>query len=170
MVSEIVYQNCRIYGPYLRKDGRKHIIAIFPDKKRKTVSYPKYLVEVSLNRYLDINETVDHIDGNFENDNLSNLRVVDRVQHAREDAKRNSEQAFCCPVCKIKFVLSGNKISKAKSNRKKGNAGPFCSRRCAGIYGSDIQNGRKRKLNITEIKDKYTSLKKQSAFQEIEKM
>lgn len=170
MVSEIVYQNCKIYGPYFRKDGRKHIIAIFPDKKRKTVSYPKYLVEVNLNRYLDENETVDHIDGNFENNALLNLRVIDRAQHIREDVKRNASQIFRCPICKIDFALSGSEISNAKENRRKNKAGPFCSRRCVGVYGSDVQNNKRKKLDVVKIKNKYTSLKKQSAFQEIEKM
>lgn len=65
----IPYTNCQIYGPYNRKDGRS---VIFP---RKSVSYPKYLKELELGRYLNDNETVDHNDQDFYNDTLSNLIV-----------------------------------------------------------------------------------------------
>ena len=42
-------------------------------EKRITLSYPKYLIEVHLDRYLEKEETVDHIDGNFLNNVISNL-------------------------------------------------------------------------------------------------
>jgi len=55
----MVYQNCKLYGPYISKqDGRKRLVVVFPDRKRKTLSYPKYLVEKYLNRYLGDKETV----------------------------------------------------------------------------------------------------------------
>ena len=42
----MIYENCKIYGPYFNKvDNRQNIIIVFPDKTRKTISYAKYLME-----------------------------------------------------------------------------------------------------------------------------
>lgn len=83
----------KVYGPYLRKDGT-----------RQTISYPKYLVEEALNRKLTENETVDHIDGNFNNNDLSNLRIINRNEHCFEDhVFRNKETEFTCVYCGKKF-------------------------------------------------------------------
>jgi len=46
----------KVYGPYTRKDGRQHVI-LYENGTRKTVSYPKYLLETKLGRPLDSNET-----------------------------------------------------------------------------------------------------------------
>ena len=55
-----------ICGPYLRKDGRKQITLI-GNNKRKTISYPKALVEAHLGGRLSNDETVDHKDRNKQN-------------------------------------------------------------------------------------------------------
>lgn len=130
----------KVYGPYTRKDGRKHVILI-DNKKRRTVSYPRYLMEQKLGRTLTDDETVDHIDGDFTNDDPSNLRVISRKINALIGAKRLKSQTFACPMCGTKFTKSGRALSDAITNAKRGKAGPFCSRRCQGRYGTDIQNG-----------------------------
>lgn len=154
-----MYENCKIYGPYKRKDGRKHVIVVFPNKQKITVSYPKFLIENKFKRYLKPNETVDHIDGNFENNNYNNLRILDRSKHTSEDVKRYKIKKFICPECKKQFSLSGHKLSDAIHNRRKGKSGPFCSRNCAGKYGAKIQNGKTKKLKITLIIPEFTSIK-----------
>lgn len=136
----MVYHQCKIYGPYTRKDGRQHIIVVYPDGCKKTVSYPKYFVEMELGRYLGDNETVDHIDGDVTNNSLPNLQVLPRSVHAAKDARRLCEQSFVCPLCGSEFSLSGRRLSDAITNRKRGKAGPFCSRRCVGKYGKLVQD------------------------------
>jgi len=73
----------QIFGPYKRKsDGRQIVIVVEPNGRRRTVSYPKWLMEQHLGRKLDPNEeTVDHIDSNFDNNNLDNLRIMPRKNH-----------------------------------------------------------------------------------------
>lgn len=129
----------KVYGPYTRKeDNRKHVIIVFEDGSRRTVSYPKFLMEQHLGRQLDPDlETVDHIDRDVTNDVISNLRVIDRVTHVKEDAKRREEQLEACVWCDNIFALSKNQVN----NRAKKLAGPFCSRSCSGKYGADVQNG-----------------------------
>ena len=45
------------------------------------------------------------------------------------------------------------------ANRKIINAGPFCSRRCTGIYGSGVQNGNE-KLKRNKIEVVYLNMHK----------
>lgn len=47
----------KIYGPYLRKDGRQHLV-IVEDNKKYTISYPKWLMENHLKRKLDLRVTL----------------------------------------------------------------------------------------------------------------
>ena len=106
----MIYEDTRVYGPYERLDGRSHVIIIFKDGKRKTVSYPKYLKEIELDRYLKENETVDHIDGNFKNNDLSNLQVLDRSTHVSLDNKRAIDAIVSCVYCLKEFIIKGSKI------------------------------------------------------------
>lgn len=144
----------KVYGPYLRKDGRKHVIIIYDNGQRRTVSYPKYIMEEYLDRELDPDlETVDHIDRNIENNNISNLRIIERKKHASEDAERVKRLTFICPMCKKEFTPED--ISKVITERKRNKAGPFCSKSCAGKYGAYIQYGYIKPFKIKTIKPEY---------------
>lgn len=143
-------------GPYLRPDGRKHLIVITANGKKTTLSYPKYLMEVKLQRYLSKDETVDHINRDKTDDRIDNLRVIDRKQHAIEDARRLAVQQFVCPYCKAPFELQNEKLRNAIGNGQKGKTGPFCSKRCAGKYGAAVQQGQMLKLPANSVKPTYT--------------
>ena len=64
----------KVYGPYKAKDSRLRVVLAFKDGSKKTVSYPKYIMEIHLGRYLTIDETVDHIDCDPLNNDLTNTR------------------------------------------------------------------------------------------------
>ena len=129
--------NFKIFGPYRRGDGRQIVIVIDHKGKRRTISYPKWLMELQLGRPLDPDlETVDHIDSNFENNDLKNLRIMPRHEHSREDTRRVKPVKFNCAWCDKEFERSPRLIrDKAKHNK----AGPFCSRQCAGAYSRMLQ-------------------------------
>lgn len=134
-----MYSNCKLYGPYTRKDGRQHIICVnLISKSRKTISYPKYIMEIHLGRYLNEDETVDHIDRNYSNNELTNLRVIARTQHSSEDSIRNENVTVHCAFCGKEFEIIGSKISQ-RNRLDKGNTGYFCSKRCSGLYGKQVQ-------------------------------
>lgn len=123
----------RVYGPYIRKkDGRKHVI-LYNDGKRRTMSYPKWLMQQHLGRELLPNETVHHIDEDFTNDSLDNLQVLTRLDHMQLHIKEKELYEFTCPVCNIPAVKSAAQV---RHNRKLGKAGPFCSRACAGTWST----------------------------------
>lgn len=137
-----VYEGWKVYGPYTRKDGRKHVCLtrkMGDATERKTVSYPKFLLEIDLNRYLTEDETVDHLDRNFTNDNLGNLEVRQRSSHSSIDAKRVKSMQFICECCGCEFHAEGKKLNDIANNRAKGCKGPFCSKKCAGVAAHDIE-------------------------------
>jgi hypothetical protein len=150
-----------ILGPYTRKkDNRKHIIlnnSKLPNgtkNKTKTISYPKAILESNIGRKLLKNETVDHRDRNILNDNIENLLIIDRSIHASLDVTRVNVDAVYCPECNSLFIPTVNQ------RNLKNRAGPFCSKRCSGIYGAKIQNNIQNKISRTEIIKTYYKLVK----------
>lgn len=127
----------KVHGPYKREDGRQIVVIVENNGTRRTVSYPKWLMEMQVGRRLDPNlETVDHIDSNFDNNDISNLRIVPRDQHSADDTRRVKPVKFTCAWCNNEFERSPRLIrDKAKKNK----AGPFCSRKCAGKYSRMLQ-------------------------------
>jgi hypothetical protein len=110
----MVYDNYKIYGPYIsKKDNRLRIIAVKPNGKKITISYPKYLMEKHFNRYLNNNETVDHIDSNYQNNEISNLRILNLSEHIKTDVRRLKQQSFMCLMCENKFHLDGKRLCDA---------------------------------------------------------
>jgi len=146
-----------VHGPYEGKDGRLRVMVEDANGYRSVISYPKYLMEQHLGRELKPNETIHHKDHNPLNNSIDNLEVIDRAEHARLHAVKKKDMSFLCPICSTKFALSGRKLHDAIQNRKKGKAGPFCSRSCAGKYGALLQQGKIKPLEVKQITPQYTS-------------
>lgn len=127
----------KVYGPYTRKDGRQHVI-LYENGKRKTISYPKYLLEQHLGRSLLEHETCDHIDGDFTNNSLENLQVLSRSENAAKNmALKPAEQIYCvCPECNKSFYKNMREVRRNQIAKNK--AGPFCSKSCSGKYGQRL--------------------------------
>ena len=121
----------KIYGPYTRKDGRKHVVIIHDDGRRQTKSYPRLLMEQYLGRELTKEETVDHINNDFTDDRIENLQLLSLVENASKAmiGRESKTYSFNCPCCGKESV---KRLSDVLHNRNKGKSGPFCSRQCAG--------------------------------------
>lgn len=126
-----------IYGPYTRMDGRMVVIYRLPNKTCRTVSYPKYLLHLNGVKF-GPTDTVDHIDGNPENNQLSNLRVLPLALNASLGSPRVQQVEIVCAWCGIKAMKSARNLH---GNAIKGRAGPFCGRRCAGKYSRMVHLG-----------------------------
>ena len=133
----------KVTGPYPRKDGRKHVVlnnsklSKGDPNKLRTLSWPKALVEVREGRLLLDNETVDHKDEDFTNDNLSNLQILTRPANILKSFEANPERGeefsrHICPQCNSGFIALARQVRG--NNIAKGKAGPFCSRSCAGKH------------------------------------
>ncbi len=107
----------------------------------KTVSYPKYLMEVHVGRLLEEDEIVHHIDRDFTNDDINNLEIKPRKDHAREHAIKYPETIeIDCLYCSLAITLTRKQQRQLASNTKnEGTAGPFCSPKCSGKYGTKVQ-------------------------------
>jgi len=139
----------KVFGPYLNggKEGRKFVIVIDEKGKRRSVSWPKYLVEQHLGRELGIDETIDHWDTDINNNDFSNLRIVPRSQHSADDTRRVKMLDLECAMCKKHFERSPRLV---RDKSKKGKVSQFCSRQCAGKYSRDVQLGKRDKLPVQE--------------------
>lgn len=124
----MIYENCRIDGPYIQPSGRATVNIHFANGRTTTTHYARYLMEIHLNRYLESWEEVDHKDDNFMNDSIENLQILTKKENNR---KRIRSQDFICPYCKKKFTIFGEKLSDALCKQNKGYRGPFCSKNCS---------------------------------------
>lgn len=128
--------NFKIYGPYTRPDSRKIVIVIDRNGVKRTVSYPKWIMECQIGRQLGPDDTIDHWDSNKNNDELSNLRIVPRSEHSADDTRRVKLVKFKCAWCGKEFERSPRLI---RDKSRKGKAGPFHNRSCAGKYSRMLQ-------------------------------
>lgn len=119
----------KIYGPYLRNDNRLHLVIKKEDGKLTSISYPKWIMEQHLERKLTSNETVDHIDNDPLNNDLSNLQILTREDNAKKAIKPAEYVELTCKYC-------GKSFSRRKSwetyLRNHNHDGPFCSKKCSG--------------------------------------
>lgn len=144
----------KVHGPYKRKDGRLHAI-LYNNKtfQRKTISWPKALVEIREGRKLSDDETVDHNDQDFTNNLSTNLIIRLRSKHIILDVIRLYRPEAPCVRCGKTIILTRDQIvTRAKS-------GPFCSKQCSGSHRADVQNGRGTIKRIA-IKRVYYTLKR----------
>lgn len=162
---ELVSSAEKVYGPYRRQDGRQIVIIKNDDGSSRTVSWPKHIMEKHLGRPLDPNsETVDHLDFNKDNNDLSNLRIVPRDEHSADDTRRVKNIKLNCSFCKKEFERSPRLI---RDKSKKGVGGQFCSRQCAGRYSRQLQLGLIDKMESPAyVESEYYRRKNIQAFSE----
>ncbi len=127
----------KMYGPYVGPDGRKRIQIVHDDGRHQIKSYPKYLLEQKIGRELEGDETCDHIDEDFTNDDPNNLQVLTRIQNATKAMLFRPVEmySFNCPVCK---TYTSKPMSQVRHNWNLGKSGPVCSKSCAGLVGKNL--------------------------------
>lgn len=129
----------KVYGPYKSHHGRQIVIVVEKDGTKRTVTYPKFIMEKHLGRKLDPDsESVDHKDSDINNNAISNLELVPRAEHSANDTRRVLPATLKCSWCKNLFERSPRVV---RDKHRKGVSGAFCSRSCSGKYARAIQLG-----------------------------
>lgn len=86
--------------------NRKNVILYNSPNDRSTTSYSRYLVSVSLGRYLQESEHVDHIDEDKTNNNISNLQILNQKENNLKASKHKGRllAEIKCPSCSSIFT------------------------------------------------------------------
>ncbi len=99
-------------------------------------------MEKKLERKLDPDEHVDHIDEDKTNDAIDNLQLLSPSENSSKTARKRFKitwYEFTCPFCS---KSARKNFRDVKHNWKMGKQGPFCSKSCASKYQAkslDIQ-------------------------------
>lgn len=140
------------YNVYQNKDGRYRA---YNKTTHKVTSYPRILMEAILGRELLPTEDVHHIDENPCNNDPSNLEVIDHREHTRQHGLKQKHKyknkKMICPICNKSFIWTEKQQSEFYSHTKTGN-GPFCSKRCSGIYGTKLQYNNDKNVTPDDLK------------------
>lgn len=95
-------------------------------------------MEEHLGRKLTADEEVDHVNGDCTDDRLDNYQILtgkeNRVKAIVQGNRYAKKLAFECPNCGKPFEVT-ERVYK-HNQIQKGCAGPFCSRKCSGLYFS----------------------------------
>lgn len=143
---------------YFNKDGR---VRIYLKDSKRTISYPRHLVEQSIGRELLPEEDIHHKDKNPLNNDISNLEIRFRGEHQAEHSRKYYDTTAVCGWCGKEFTWTGIQQQRFYSERRTGRHAsdlPFCSRECSGKYGRMIQErsghegSTRRKLTSDQVK------------------
>lgn len=159
-LSLIYREDVKISSENVDKTGRVRVLYNVGQTKRYS-QLARLVLEYHLGRPLSKDETVDHIDGDCQNDDPSNLRVLSLSENASDSVMRLHEQSFSCGLCDTHFVLSGRKLGNAVHNRRQGKSGPFCSKQCAGRYSALVGHGLREEIDVVHINRTYSNRKGQ---------
>lgn len=120
-----------------QKDGRSRVVIVDDNGNHTSKSYPRFLIEQSIGRELLSNEDVHHRDGDVTNNNICNLEIVKHGEHQQMHSTKFVDTEEICCICGKKFIYTGKQLQRYYSDLRRGrNRKMTCSKRCAGILGS----------------------------------
>lgn len=127
-----------------KADGRQRLVIVTDDGKHTSKSYPRVLMERYLGRELLPEEDVHHIDGNKQNNNLSNLTVILHGEHQKQHSKKKYfPKVVECEVCHKQFVWTDTRQGRYYRDLRVGRIRNItCSRSCSSYIGRMTQLGR----------------------------
>ena len=124
-----------ILNVYSQKSGRLNAYVKYTDGTHKVISYPKALMEQKLGRHLGKDEDVHHKDGDFHNNDLSNLELAKHGEHQREHAMKYYDKVADCDYCGKSFIWTAKQQSGYYRDLSRQIRYKTCSKRCAALIG-----------------------------------
>ena len=134
---------------YIREDskGRRRVDLINNSKDRTTISYARYLMCINIGYILDKAYEVDHIDGDCNNDDISNLQILTKEEHLKKTTKEvttgRSVRTLSCICCGKDFEREVRNIRNSRS---------ICSRSCNGKLSTNLK-AKSKALTYEEVLD-----------------
>lgn len=122
-------------------EGRRTVILFNDAKDRTSTQYGRYLLATKLGRYLTKEETVDHIDGNKQNDSIDNLQILSHRENICKSQKKPDYECIC-PICGKSFIVPRQKASGIKARERILSGKRCCSRKCGSIQTSRTLSGK----------------------------
>lgn len=114
-------------------ENRKTIILFNSHKDRSSTAYARYLLAVSLGRYLSDYEQADHINNDKTDDRIENIQLLSKDENRQKQVRhyRENNKVFInltCPNCGVIFEyrMSDYKFFTKTKDRKF-----HCSKSCA---------------------------------------
>lgn len=137
---------------YLREDskGRRRVDLINSRNDRTTISYARYLMCVKIGYVLSNDYEVDHIDGNCNNDEISNLQILTKEEHLKKTTKEvttgRSVRTLSCICCGKDFEREVRNIRNSRS---------ICSRSCNGKLSTNLKGKALSYEDVLEIRSLF---------------
>jgi len=136
--TNFVLRLMRVNGPYLwktgRNAGRRYVTIVHDDGRRTSMTWARF----QLLSKVWPGQDVHHKDDDKSNDTVENYQVLEHRHHAKIGAVGALPVPITCIWC-------GSRVEKLSRhldhNAVQGKAGPFCSKRCVGLYAAHIKKG-----------------------------
>lgn len=132
--AEKPYNDYWLYVVYHRKENRRmaNLVSKADKDIRTTISYARYLMSVNLNRVLDKDEHVDHIDNDKMNDVIINLQILSPQENKLKQEIHNSfiNPKFVTLKCSSCGVMFEYPTKNYRFHSKRGRQKFNCSQQC----------------------------------------
>lgn len=150
-ICDFPYENKKYYILNSQDRNSVAIHNIDDGKHFKTISLAKYMMEVHLKRYLDIDEEVDHINNIKSDDRIENFQILTRKENIRKHAKEIKRGKFLveliCP-CGQQFIKEKYNTHLCKSRKS---INTYCSQECKYKLSSKLKEN--KTVVIREFKE-----------------
>lgn len=121
----------------VNRDNRRTVILFNNKTDRSSTQYARYLMAVNLKRFLNDDETVDHINNDKTDDRIENLQILSKTENIIKACKK-PDVKLTCPICNTVFYKTLTQL-RGKKSRAKDNL-IACSRICGGKLGYLTRN------------------------------
>lgn len=126
---------------YRCKDGR---LRVYDKNTKRVTSYSRMIMEEHIGRELSATEQIHHIDGDANNNDISNLQILTLGEHQKLHSQKYFDKEMICPWCGKTFIWTAKEQQyfTGNNNYRKDQihtGQPFCSKHCSGCYTRNEQ-------------------------------